>query len=117
MTLRGKLLSGFSGILLLLLILAFVSWNAMDGLNRRSAIVVELQSMIIDIVEGQVGQLRFALYKTPQYAQVTRTNLNEALTKASDAKKLTVTSQVRSAIQQEENNIREFGKIFDSFES
>ena len=76
MTLRGRLITGFSAVLLLMLILSVLSFCLTERMSVHSKMAGHVDKGRVFLLSVQTGYLRFAAYREQQYAELSLKNLD-----------------------------------------
>ena len=112
MTLRNKLLMGFSGLLVLILLIAYSSWKTMENLNQRSQNAASLQNAAQNMFSGQVNQLRYLLYDNKSFIEPTKKDLAEAREFLEEIKAKTEIEKVREVAATLSDKLTVFEEVF-----
>lgn len=81
LSVRSKLFSGFGAILFILVVISWLSYNALENLSSRFQLVANVSETNLLISEARLQEKNFLLRRDRQYYQ-------RAVTLAADAKKL-----------------------------
>lgn len=66
---RTKLLAGFASVLIILIVISTLSYNALETLSSRFKLVVDVSEANLLISEARQQEKNFLLYREPQYYQ------------------------------------------------
>ena len=108
MTLRGRLITGFSAVLLLMLILSVLSFCLTERMSVHSKMAGHVDKGRVFLLSVQTGYLRFASYREQQYAELSLKNLDSAIVEFEQAVPIAVTPQFRERL---EHGIRELQRL------
>ncbi len=108
MTLRGRLITGFSAVLLLMLILSVLSFCLTERMSVHSKMAGHVDKGRVFLLSVQTGYLRFAAYREQQYAELSLKNLDSAIVEFEQAVPIAVTPQFRERL---EHGIRELQRL------
>ena len=108
MTLRGRLITGFSAVLLLMLILSVLSFCLTERMSVHSKMAGHVDKGMVFLLSVQTGYLRFAAYREQQYAELSLKNLDSAIVEFEQAVPIAVTPQFRERL---EHGIRELQRL------
>lgn len=97
MTLRGRLITGFSAVLLLMLILSVLSFCLTERMSVHSKMAGHVDKGRVFLLSVQTGYLRFAAYREQQYAELSLKNLDSAIVEFEQAVPIAVTPPVQRA--------------------
>lgn len=97
MTLRGRLITGFSAVLLLMLILSVLSFCLTERMSVHSKMAGHVDKGRVFLLSVQAGYLRFAAYREQQYAELSLKNQDSAIVEFEQAVPIAVTPPVQRA--------------------
>lgn len=108
MTLRGRLITGFSAVLLMMLILSVLSFCLTERMSVHSKMAGHVDKGRAFLLSVQTGYLRFAAYREQQYAELSLKNLDSTIVEFEQAVPIAVTPQFRERL---EHGIRELQRL------
>lgn len=112
MTLRNKLLMGFSGLLVLILLIAYSSWNGMNMLNRRALNASSIQHAAQDLGTAQINQLRYLLYGNDKFIEPTKGAFAQTRKYLEQSAARTTNKNIHAHIETLFNKLNEFEDVF-----
>ena len=109
LSVRSKLFSGFGAILLILIVICWLSYNAMENLSSRFQLVANVSETNLLISEARQQEKNFLLRQDRQYYQ-------RAVTLAADAKKLGEQSLAQFSTEHSRQLMQQMLQHIDSYQ-
>lgn len=114
-TIKSKLLIGFGLVLILLIVISVVSYQALNMLTDRFALVNEVQKINLLVSEARQQEKNFILRGDLKFAEKTRDMLVKAKERAQILKQQVVTADSQANIQLLEERLDIYSGILEQF--